>query len=39
MFLAHLLYSIGALLSVPLLPIFYFQGKKLRKTIVLRDLI
>ncbi len=31
MFLAQLLYYIGALLSVPLLPIFYFQGKKLRK--------
>ncbi|HRD79704.1 MAG TPA: hypothetical protein PLL53_03015, partial [Saprospiraceae bacterium] len=31
MFLAQLLYYIGALLSVPLLPVLYFQGKKLRK--------
>ncbi len=33
MILAQLLYYIGALLSIPLLPILYFQGKRARKTI------
>lgn len=33
MLLAQLLYYIGAILSVPLLPVFYFQGKKARKNI------
>lgn len=31
MLLAQLLYYLGALLSVPLLPIMYFQGKRARK--------
>ncbi len=33
MLLAQLLYYIGAILSIPLLPVFYFQGKKARKNI------
>ena len=33
MLLAQLLYYIGAILSVPLLPVLFFQGKKARKNI------
>ncbi len=33
MLLAQLLYYIGAVLSVPLLPVLYFQGKRVRKTV------